>query len=223
MLPLKDTGPRVVKFPLWVLTIIIINIVVFYFELTSANPDTFITQHALVPSTISIFHPMTLFTFITSQFLHGGFLHIASNMWFLWIFGDNVEDKLGYFFFPIFYLASGIVGNVVQYFFMPSSPIPVIGASGAIAGVLGAYYAFFPRNKVKTLIFILIFVTIFDLPSSFILFYWFILQLFSSAIAVSPAAASFGGDIAYFAHIGGFVLGWLVARIFYQRMELSQS
>lgn len=214
MLPLQDTGSTSHKFPFWVITIIIINLIAFYFELTASNPDFFISQHALVPSMINLSHPGTLFSFITSQFLHGGLIHIASNMWFLWIFGDNVEERLGSLLFPIFYLSSGFLGNFLQYIIDSSSPIPIIGASGAIAGVLGAYYAFFPQNKVKTLIFILFFVTIIEIPSSFILFYWFITQLFSSAISISASQASLGGGIAYFAHIGGFALGFLIGKLF---------
>lgn len=211
MLPLWDVGPTG-KFPYWVVAIITINILVFYLELTTQNPDAFIAQYSLIPSMVSLFNIPTLLPFITSQFLHGGFLHIITNMWFFWIFGDNVEYRLGSYFFPIFYLGSGIAGNILQYLFVRSSDIPMLGASGAIAGVLGAYFALFPQNKVKTLIFILFFVTIVDVSASLIIFYWLVLQLFNSAIAVSPIAINSGG-IAYFAHIGGFVLGWTVGKI----------
>lgn len=211
MFPLTDSGPKT-SFPFWVIVIIAINIYVFYLELTAPNPDAFITQYALVPAMVDFFNLSTLFPFITSQFLHGGFIHIISNLWFLWIFGDNVEDRFGRFFFPVFYLAAGTTGNFLQYIVNSTEPAPIIGASGAIAGVLGAYYAFFPGNKIKTLVFILFFITIVEIPASFILFYWFITQLFSSAIAVSTAATPLDG-IAYFAHIGGFVLGWLLGKI----------
>ena len=209
MLPLWDIGPTV-KFPFWVIFIITLNIFVFYLELTVPDLDLFITQYALIPSTVNFMQLGTLTPFVTSLFLHGGFLHIISNMWFFWIFGDNVEYKLGDLFFPVFYLAAGIAGNFLQYMLMPHSPIPALGASGAIAGTLGAYYAFFPKNRVKTLVFFLIA----DLPASLVLFYWLILQLFNSAEAVSPAAAaSSSGGTAYFAHIGGFAAGWLVGKL----------
>ncbi len=208
MLPLWDVGPTG-KFPFWVITIIAINVFVFYLELTVPNLDAFITRYALIPSAINLMNISTLLPFVTSQFLHGGFLHIVTNMWFFWIFGDNVEYRLGAFFFPIFYLLSGITGNALQYALMPNSDIPALGASGAIAGVLGAYFAFFPRNRVKTLIFFLIA----DLPASIVLFYWLILQLFNSAVAVSPASNPNDGGVAYFTHIGGFALGWFVGKV----------
>lgn len=213
MIPLSDTGPTT-RFPFWVIAIIAINVYVFYLELTSPSIDTFITQYALIPSAVNLLSPLSLIPFVTSQFLHGGFIHIISNMWFLWIFGDNVEHKLGPLFFPIFYLFSGLAGNILQYLFIAGSDIPLLGASGAIAGVLGAYYALFPNNKVKTLVFILLFVTILEIPASFILFYWLVLQLFNSAASIAPSTSSMDiGGVAYFAHIGGFTLGWFFGKL----------
>ncbi len=219
MLPLYDHRTDG-GFPFWVIAIIAINVYVFYLELTVPNPDAFITTYSLVPYDINLMHPASLLTFITSQFLHGGFLHIATNMWFLWIFGDNVEGRLGNVFFPILYLASGIIGNLVQYAVAISSTVPTLGASGAIAGILGAYYALFPNNKVKTMVFILFFVAPVDIPASFMLFYWFILQLFNSAAAISPVINNTGG-ISYFAHIGGFALGWLAGKFFFLRYRTA--
>lgn len=210
MLPLSDVRSKI--FPIWVAIFIAINVVVFIFELMSPNPDAFITKYGLVPSAVNFLKPGTLLPFITSQFVHGGFLHIISNMWFLWIFGDNVEEKLGFYFFPVFYLIAGVLGNFVQYILASSANIPMIGASGAIAGVLGAYYALFPNYKVKTLLFVFIFVTIIELPATYILFYWFIIQLFSGAVSVSTLSANIGG-VAYFAHIGGFTLGWVLGKL----------
>lgn len=212
MFPLTDSGPTT-RFPFWVMVIIAINIYAFYLEITAQNPDAFIEQYALIPALIDFSRPLSFLPFITAQFLHGGFIHIISNMWFLWIFGDNIEHRLGYLLFPVFYLISGTLGNILQVLFDPSGNIPILGASGAIAGVLGAYYAFFPKNKVKTLIFILFFVTIVEIPASLILFYWFIIQLFSSAVAVSNTANAALGGIAYFAHIGGFGVGWIIGKI----------
>lgn len=211
MFPLQDNN-NPLRFPFWVFIIIIINIVMFYLELSADNPDDFIETFALIPQAINLTKLETLYPFFTSQFLHGGFLHILSNLWFLWIFGDNVEDRLGVVFFPVFYLTAGAIGNFLQYLFIPHLDIPLLGASGAVAGVLGIYFALFPRNKVKTLIFIIFFVTIIEIPTAFMLFYWFFIQLISGAASVAPSASQAGG-IAYFAHIGGFGLGWILGKM----------
>ncbi|KKR80978.1 MAG: Peptidase S54 family protein [Candidatus Daviesbacteria bacterium GW2011_GWA1_41_61] len=211
MFPIGDSGPAG-KFPFWVVVLILLNIYVFYLELTSPSPDAFITQFALIPALVDPLDISSLIPFVTSMFLHGGFLHIISNMWFLWIFGDNVEYKLGFLFFPVFYLLSGLAGGALQYIFVSDSIVPTLGASGAIAGVLGAYLALFPGNKVKTLVFLFLFITVIEIPSSLMLFYWLILQLFSGAAAISVATSDMGG-IAYFAHVGGFVFGWFVGKI----------
>lgn len=221
MFPIGDTGPTG-KFPFWVIILIAINVYVFYLELTVPNPDAFIVHYSLIPAAVSLFNPLSFLPFITSLFLHGGFFHIISNMWFLWIFGDNVEYRLGLFFFPIFYLMAGIIGGLLQYFFIPGSFVPTLGASGAIAGVLGAYYALYPKNKVKTLVFLLVFITIIEIPASLMLFYWLILQLFSSAVSISITSTDGGGGIAYFAHIGGFAFGWLLGKIIQLRFNSAQ-
>ena len=134
-------------------------------------------------------------------------------MLFLWIFGDNVEGRFGFLLFPIIYLASGIAGGLAQFVFNPDSTIPMIGASGAIAGVLGAYFAWFGQHTVKTLVPVFGFLTVIDVPASVMLFYWFITQLFSGAASITVAASDVGG-IAFFAHAGGFAFGWLVAKLF---------
>lgn len=210
MFPLRDTRNRG-PFPFWIIIIIILNVYVFYLEVAGYF-DLLILQYALIPSLVDLANPSSLIRFITNQFLHGGFLHIISNMWFLWVFGDNVEGKMGYLFFPIFYLISGVVGNLLQYITAPVSPIPIIGASGAIAGVLGAYLAFFPYNRVKTLIFVLFFITIVDIPASILLFYWFVLQLLGGAQAINQGFGATGG-VAYLAHVGGFVFGWITGKV----------
>ena len=215
MFPLRDTHTTG-KFPFWVITIITLNILVFYLELTSVSPEAFIAQYALIPSLVDFNNLETLKPFITSQFLHAGFLHIISNMWFLWIFGDNVEDRLGKLIFPIFYLASGAAGALLQYFFMPSGDIPMLGASGAIAGVLGAYFALFKNHTVKTLIPVFGFPAVVEIPATVMLFYWFVTQLFSGAAGLVTASADIGG-VAFFAHIGGFVFGWIMAKIFFNQ------
>lgn len=221
MIPLQDERTSN-RFPLWVIIIILVNVYVFFLEITAGNSDDFFARYALVPSLVTLAHPASLLPFITSQFLHAGFLHIIANMWFLWIFGDNVEGRVDFAFFPLFYLSSGLVGNILQYIFIPASNIPILGASGAIAGILGAYFALFGNNKVKTLVFIFLFITIIDIPASFVLFFWFIIQLFSSAVSISTTTADIGG-VAYFAHIGGFATGWLMGKILVLRFTQTKG
>lgn len=211
MIPIRDSNPRK-TFPIWILVIILINAFVFYMELTSPDPEGFINRFALVPKFVDPAQPASLLPFITSQFLHAGFLHIISNMLFFWVFGDNVEDYFGFILFPALYLLYGIAGGLLQYIFLPDSTIPMLGASGAIAGIMGAYFALYPGNKVKTLVFIFIFVTIIDIPAWIMLLYWFVIQLFSGLGAITEGVTSTGG-IAWFAHVGGFVLGFLTAKL----------
>lgn len=211
MIPLRDSQPTG-RFPFWVVAIIAINIYVFYLELTALNPDLFIVSYSLIPALVDFSVPESLIPFITSQFLHGGFLHIISNMLFLWIFGDNVEERVGLLLFPFFYLGAGVVGGLSQYFLMPESQIPMLGASGAVAGVLGAYFAWFGHNTVKTLIPIFGFFTVIDVPASVMLFYWFITQVISSAVSLTVSTSDVGG-VAFAAHVGGFAFGWVAAKI----------
>lgn len=171
-------------------------------------------QYALVPSLVNFSNTATLLPFVTAMFLHGGILHILSNMWFLIVFGDNVNDALSPFGFLLLYFSAGVIGNFVQYMFTPGSNIPMLGASGAVAGILGAYYVLFPHSKIKTLVFILFFVTIIEISAPLMLGYWFILQLFSGA-ASAPTLGNEQGGVAFFAHIAGFVVG-LVFGYFYK-------
>ncbi len=219
MIPLSDSHPAG-KFPFWVILIIAINVYVFYLQLTTPNPDafiapatnSFIAQYALIPSLVDFSDWATLTPFITSQFLHGGFLHIISNMLFLWIFGDNVEARWGNILFPLFYLTAGVAGGLAQYVFMPDSGLPMLGASGAIAGVLGAYFAWFPHHSVKTLVPIFGFFTIINVPASIMLFYWIATQFLSGAFSVGISMGEDIGGVAYFAHIGGFIAGFILAK-----------
>lgn len=208
MLPLKDSQSSG-KFPFWTIIIILINIYVFYLELTAPDSAAFILQYSLTPTYVRISSLVSLLPFITSQFLHGGFIHIISNMLFLWVFGNNVEGAFGFFFFPLFYLLSGIAAGLTQYSVDPGGSIPMLGASGAVAGILGAYFALFPNNKIKTLVFIFIFVTIIDIPAWILLFFWFITQLFNGVATISLNPAT--GGIAFLPHVGGFLFGWLAA------------
>ncbi len=210
MFPLSDDA-KAPRFPIMMWLLIIANVFVFIRELMAPNIDTFISHYALIPSHVHFNDYLTLIPFVTAIFLHGGFLHILSNMWFLFIFGDNVEGELRPVGFLLLFLVAGIAGNVLQYLIMPTSSIPMIGASGAIAGVLGCYYVLFPYSRVKTLLFLFIFVTIVDISAPLVLGFWFILQLFSGATSLSATSVDQGG-IAFFAHIAGFILGIIVGR-----------
>jgi len=177
------------------------------------NPEAFTYSYALVPSSVRFTDYTTLIQFVTSIFLHGGWLHIISNMWFLWIFGDNVEGSLGHFWYLILYLASGVIGGLAQYLFMPDSNIPMLGASGAVAGALGAYFLLFPHHKIKTLLPILGFITFTNVSAYIMLGYWFVLQVFSGAMSI-PGSRIDEGGVAFWAHVGGFVAGLIIGKIF---------
>jgi len=211
MFPISDSHPGG-RFPLVNIILIAFTIFVFIGQLLSQDSEAFIREFALIPGFVDFGEPTTLIPFITAIFLHGGFLHIVSNMWFLWVFGDNVEAHFGFLLFTMVYFISGVIGNLVEYMLMSSSSIPMLGASGAVAGVLGAYYVLFPHSKIKTLIPFFGFVNIVSIPASFMLGYWFILQLFSGAVSL-PFSGEVGG-IAFFAHVGGFVTGVVFAKFF---------
>lgn len=156
--------------------------------------------------------PIPVFlTLITAMFMHGGIAHILGNMLYLWIFGDNVEDRLGHIGYLIFYLFCGLVASAAQIIVDPSSTVPNLGASGAIAGVLGAYLVFYPGARVRTLVWVGFFVTFARLSAIIVIGLWFVLQLISGLQSLNPDALSSGGGIAYFAHIGGFVAGFVIA------------
>lgn len=220
MFPISDSI-RSKTFPILNLSLIAATIFVFFQQILSPDPDGFIATYALIPALVDFSNLATLTPFITAMFLHGGFLHIISNMWFLWIFGDDVEGHLGWFFFPVLYFVSGIAGNVAQYMLMPASSIPMLGASGAVAGVLGAYYVLFPHSKIKTLVPIFGFATITQIPAPLMLGYWFVLQVISGAVSL-PFSADSGG-IAFWAHVGGFVTGLLFGTLLKRGYDIKES
>ena len=206
MFPLRDTEPSYSK-PVVTMVIIALNLLVFLFE-ASLDPYTlnaFISHYGLVPVQ---FHFSAIFT---SMFLHGGWLHVLGNMWFLWIFGDNIEDILGHEKFLIFYLMCGIAAAVTQTFFNVDSRVPMVGASGAIAGVMGAYMVKFPHSRIKTLVFML-FIFFIDVPAWFMLIYWFAVQFFSGVGSIAESTANDGGT-AFFAHVGGFIAGIVLINV----------
>ncbi|HTW64731.1 MAG TPA: rhomboid family intramembrane serine protease [Bryobacteraceae bacterium] len=203
MIPLRSSEPHYTRATV-TLTIIALNVVVFLYELSlgmsSYALNSFIRHYGIVPDRL---HYSSI---ITSMFIHGGFLHIAGNMWFLWIFGRGVEDLIGHVRYLFLYFACGIAGALVFVLVNSNSTIPTIGASGAIAGIMGAYLIKFPRAHIVTLIFIFIFITTVDIPAFFLLLYWFAIQFFSGIGSVGYSQVS-NGDVAWFAHVGGFLAG----------------
>lgn len=212
MFPIRDTQNSN-SFPFINLLLIIANIYVFYLELTTPSLEIFVGQYALTPRNINFSTVESLQPFVTSMFLHAGFLHILSNMWFLWIFGDNVEGKIGHIKYLAFYLFCGVSASFAQYLFIPNSIAPMLGASGAIAGVLGAYLKNFPRNSIDTIVPIFGFPAVIAIPASLMLIYWFFIQAFNGVASIAIETAAFGG-IAYLAHAGGFATGFLTNRYF---------
>lgn len=210
MIPLRDSHPTDKK-PVVTYFLILANVLVFLLEITSPDLDEFISQYALVPAGVNFFNFSTLWPFLSFQFLHGGFFHLFSNMWFLKVFADNVEEKLGSFQFLFFYLLSGVIAGLSQYFFSTNSIVPMIGASGSVAGVLGAYFVFFPHHSIETLIPIFLYWQRINLPAAFVLFYWFATQIFAGFGSLVYMTAEVGG-VAFMAHAGGFIAGWLIAR-----------
>ena len=207
MIPLRDTQPSYSK-PLVTMAIIAVNVLAFLFEI-SLDPDlreNLIYAFGIVPDR---FHYIDL---MTSMFLHGGWMHLIGNMWFLWIYGDNVEDILGSAQYLLFYLACGVAAALLHVALNGDSRVPTIGASGAIAGVMGAYLVKFPRSRIITLIFLFVFVTTVEIPAYVILLYWFVIQIFSGVGSVGYSQISQGG-VAWFAHVGGFVTGIILVML----------
>jgi membrane associated rhomboid family serine protease len=206
MFPLRDDRP-VYTPPIVTTLLIVACALVFLFELTldEYSRNYLISVFGIVPAH---FRPITL---VTSLFLHGGWMHIIGNMLFLWAFGKSLEDAMGHSKFLIFYFACGLAAGITHIYFNQYSPIPTVGASGAIAGVMGAYLIKFPRAHIHTLVFVF-FVWVVDIPAAFILIYWFITQLFSGAGSIAHTHVSDQG-VAWFAHIGGFVTGMLLIKL----------
>ena len=216
MLPLKDTI-RSYSFPAINWLIIIANLVVFLYE-TSLGPqqlDRLVTTYGVVPARLLAGGPPQFITLFTGMFLHGGWLHVISNLWALYIFGDNVEDRMGSLRYLVFYLLGGLIGGLAQVYVDPASNIPAIGASGAIATVLGAYLVLFPTSRVITLVPVFFLPWFIEIPAVLYLLFWGISQLYSGVLA--PGLTSAQGGVAYWAHIGGFLSGLLLVSFFARR------
>lgn len=198
-------------------TLILINIVVFVYQLSlpgTAALNDFIQKYATTPTDIT--QGQNLITLVTSQFMHASFLHIGGNMLYLWIFGDNIEGRLGHIGYLVFYLLSGVIASLAHVVVNPTSNVPSLGASGAVAGVLGAYLVMFPHARVNTFIFLGIFFFLTRLSALLVIGFWAVLQFFSGFTEITNRTAQTAGEggVAYFAHIGGFVAGLLVGIIF---------
>jgi len=231
MIPIKDTI-KSRHAPIVTIIIIIANVMVFIYQL-SLPPKAlsrFLFVWGVVPA--RFFHPgwadymgyprWTPLPLFTSMFLHGGWLHLIANMWALWIFGDNVEDRMGHFRFPIFYILCGLIASAANMILYPSSRIPTIGASGAIAGVMGAYFILFPRASILVLMPIFFYPVFFEMPAVVYLLFWFILQFLSGTQALVSGAGQVGG-IAFWAHIAGFIGGIILLRVFVKKQRQYET
>src|SRR5262249_27276012 len=219
MIPFRDNIPSR-SFPFITVFIILVNVFVFLYELALGRYlEPFLFHYGVVPATVFAWPqsdlPLSAVTvpFFTSMFLHGGWLHLIGNMWYLWIFGDNVEDRLGHFTYLVFYLLCGLGAGIVHTILNYDVMIPSIGASGAIAGVLCAYVVSYPRARILTLVPIFIFLRIIEIPAILVLGFWVVMQFLSGFASLGAAAASAGG-VAWWAHVGGFVIGMLLVGMF---------
>lgn len=207
MIPLRDSQPSYSP-PVVTILIIVTNALAFFYEL-SLDPfslNHFLVNYGVVPARLHVG------ALLTSMFLHGGWLHFLGNMWFLWIYGDNVEDILGRAKYLVFYLTCGVAAALAQAAVNPDSRVPMIGASGAIAGVMGAYLIKFPHSRILTLVPVFFFLTTVEVPAVLILGYWFVIQFFSGVGSIGYSHLSQGG-VAWFAHVGGFLAGMLLVNL----------
>jgi len=213
MIPLRDVIPSRTT-PYITITIIALNAVAWFYEITlpQHDLDVFLQTFGVVPASFSA--P----TLITSMFLHGSWMHVIGNMWYLWIFGDNVEDRVGHGRFVVFYLLCGVAAALGQTAIDPSSTLPTIGASGAIAGVMGAYFVLYPKSRVLTLVPLVIYYEIFEVPAIFLLGFWFLMQLFSAGAIAVTASTHGSGGVAFMAHVAGFLVG-MVAVVFLKKRQ----
>jgi membrane associated rhomboid family serine protease len=208
MIPLSDESRQPRSFPVVTTAIIAVNAVVFVMELVGGEP--FVMRWAEVPATIVAGHRWI--TILTAMFMHAGWMHIIGNMVFLWAFGPEVEDAMGPLQYLAFYLLSGLAASLAQTAMMPHSTVPNLGASGAIAGVMGAFLITYPRDQIRTLFLFGWWTRITFIPAALLIGFWFLIQLFDQVGAV--ASAQGGGGVAYMAHVGGFIFGAATARIF---------
>lgn len=224
MIPYKDDNPTT-HFPIITILLITLNTLVFLFQMVS-NTDSraIIYSYGVIPHNLlqgdeKMGIPVTV-NLLTSMFLHGGILHLAGNMLYLWIFGNNIEDQLGIFRFIVFYLLCGVIATYTHALSDPSSTIPMIGASGAISGILGAYLVLFPRARVHTLIFLGFFIQVIRIPAIIVIGFWIVIQFINGLLSRGFYGGS--GGVAWFAHIGGFLAGVILIKLFLKKRRFSQ-
>ena len=215
MIPLRDINPTR-RVPVMTVGIIVVNVLVFAYEflLPTTALESLIRTWGLIPYQLVALEPAAIVRVLTSMFLHGGVMHLLGNMLYLWIFGDNIESALGSLRFALFYLLCGIGAGLGQVLVSPSSRVPMVGASGAISGVLGAYLLLYPRVQVETLLILGYFVRLVRLPALVVLGFWIVLQLFSGVLSFGATAT---GGVAFFAHVGGFATGIVLVGVFKRR------
>jgi membrane associated rhomboid family serine protease len=206
MIPLTDVSRRPTNFPIITLCIIVINVIVFILELINGQP--FVTRWSMVPADIS--SGRDLITILTAMFMHASWSHIIGNMVFLWAFGPEIEDAMGPWRYSLFYLAGGVAAMLAQVAFDPHSTVANLGASGAIAAVMGAFLVTYPRDQIRTILVIFVFVQVTYISAALLVGGWFLLQLLSIGAITTTQA----GGVAYLAHVGGFIFGAVTARLF---------
>jgi membrane associated rhomboid family serine protease len=216
MIPLSDIDRRPIRFPVVTAFIIAANAAMFFLELTGGQ--MFILRWSVIPSEISAGHD--LITILSAMFMHGGWLHIIGNMVYFWAFGPEIEDVMGRGRFVVFYLAGGLVATLAQVMINPASHVPNLGASGAIAAVMGAFLVTFPKDRIRTVVFIGWFFTIAFIPSLILVAFWFVLQLLSEIGSIMQRSPD---GVAHMAHIGGILFGILTARFFEIKKRLRES
>jgi membrane associated rhomboid family serine protease len=215
LIPLTDASRRPMRVPLCTALIIVVNSIVFLLELTRG--DAFVTQWSLVPAQITSGHQWI--TILTAMFMHGSWSHIIGNMVFLWAFGPEIEDAMGRGRYLIFYLMGGLIAMLAQVAADPHSTVPNLGASGAIAAVMGAFIVTYPRDRIKSLLIIFIFVKVTFIPAALLIGFWFLTQL----VHAGKVAQVQSGGVAYLAHVGGFIFGAVTARWFEQSRTTLQA
>jgi membrane associated rhomboid family serine protease len=205
VIPLSDASRQTRSFPVATLLIIVVNALVFVRELIGGNP--FVARWAAIPAVIVSGHGWV--TIFTAMFMHGGWMHIIGNMVFLWAFGPQMEDAMGHGRYVVFYLVGGVVAMLAQVAGSPGSTVPTLGASGAIAAVMGAFIVTYPRDRIKSVLWIFIFVRITMIPAVLLIGFWFLIQLFNAGAVANVQT----GGVAYLAHVGGFLFGAVTARL----------
>jgi rhomboid family protein len=216
MIPLRDSTPSLTP-PVVVYAIIAACVAVFVYTIglgSESRIEAFYASFGAVPRAVTTAAPGAYWGLLTSMFLHGGWLHLGGNMLFLWVFGDNVEDSMGHIRFIVFYLLTGLIATLSHIFTQPASDVPLVGASGAIAGVLGGYLILHPRARILSLVFLGYFIRVVELPAILVLGVWFVIQVVQGVGALAgPDVAS----VAFWAHVGGFVAGMVLIRLFARR------